>query len=520
MDTTIRYSIFFLMIILLLVNTKPLLAAENQEIIASIKINNGDLTTSSQFVNLNLIVEKFKHEVISMTFTNGGKWSSWEPYKSTRENWNINDERYGGYWINNWRYVYVMFADKERNMSKVYSAKIKYIAQDYDHDGLNDTDEKKFGTDPKNCDTDEDGFLDGEEVLNNFDPLKPFAKVNIDTTNWQVYTNKDYNLNFKSPEYWIKEERGKNEIILNDKSDILPQLEDSIRMDILIKENKDNLNLEAIAGKDYNLNSYPIKKFAVNGIQALQLFLNKKSLVWGDIYVTYLTNKGIIFRMTSTIKSLDNSKRLELITINNKFTEQFDINKVKYNDITPPIGKIIINKGYDITANQFVTLDLQASDNKSSKIYFTLSNGGKWSEWMPLSEAVYNWDLTQGLSNSNKDFFDVYIILVDEQKNISKQYYDRIRYIKNLHINQPLILSQDDENKLMNKFKEQLLEQGVDLGKISKRDLLILFNAYNYGGYPIEAIVKQQKIKGHLIHPTIHWLTWKETAEYKNYINK
>lgn len=44
--------------------------------------------------------------------------------------------------------------------------------KDSDHDGLCDSEENYWGTDPLNADTDGDGFTDGEEVLSGHDPLK------------------------------------------------------------------------------------------------------------------------------------------------------------------------------------------------------------------------------------------------------------------------------------------------------------------------------------------------------------
>jgi len=42
---------------------------------------------------------------------------------------------------------------------------------DTDADGLTDTEEETYGTDPENADTDGDGYLDGEEVSTGHDPL-------------------------------------------------------------------------------------------------------------------------------------------------------------------------------------------------------------------------------------------------------------------------------------------------------------------------------------------------------------
>ena len=42
---------------------------------------------------------------------------------------------------------------------------------DDDDDGLTNTEEAEYGTDPDEPDTDGDGFLDGEEVKNGYNPL-------------------------------------------------------------------------------------------------------------------------------------------------------------------------------------------------------------------------------------------------------------------------------------------------------------------------------------------------------------
>lgn len=47
------------------------------------------------------------------------------------------------------------------------------IASDIDQDGLSDEDEKKYGTDINNPDTDRDGYSDGAEVNSGYNPVKP-----------------------------------------------------------------------------------------------------------------------------------------------------------------------------------------------------------------------------------------------------------------------------------------------------------------------------------------------------------
>lgn len=47
-----------------------------------------------------------------------------------------------------------------------------------------------------------------------------------------------------------------------------------------------------------------------------------------------------------------------------------------------------------------------------------------------------------------------------------------------------------------------------------------LVNAYTYGGYPKEAIVKAIKYSGKTVHPTIPFSAWRQSRDYKDYINR
>ena len=46
----------------------------------------------------------------------------------------------------------------------------EYQQADLDYDGIRDDWEDLYGTNKQNADTDEDGFLDGEELINGFNP--------------------------------------------------------------------------------------------------------------------------------------------------------------------------------------------------------------------------------------------------------------------------------------------------------------------------------------------------------------
>ena len=73
----------------------------------------------------------------------------------------------------------------------------KNIFLDSDQDGLTDEEEKGYGTDPNNKDSDGDGYSDGAEVFGGYDPLKPAPGDKIETAD-KNEENKDANTSEKS----------------------------------------------------------------------------------------------------------------------------------------------------------------------------------------------------------------------------------------------------------------------------------------------------------------------------------
>ncbi len=65
------------------------------------------------------------------------------------------------------------------------------IPDDTDHDGLDDDDETEYRTDYRDSDTDNDGYLDGEEVVSGYDPTKETDDhLNADKNVTQLYLNR------------------------------------------------------------------------------------------------------------------------------------------------------------------------------------------------------------------------------------------------------------------------------------------------------------------------------------------
>lgn len=82
-------------------------------------------------------------------------------------------------------------------MAQKNSMSDENVFLDSDQDGLSDTEELVYKTDPENKDTDGDGYSDGTEVKSGYDPLKPAPgdKINDDST---ANVSKDLDINTKT----------------------------------------------------------------------------------------------------------------------------------------------------------------------------------------------------------------------------------------------------------------------------------------------------------------------------------
>ncbi len=80
-------------------------------------------------------------------------------------------------------------------------------SRDSDSDGLTDVEEGLWGTDPFNPDTDGEGFEDGHELINFYNPVKPGVGVNkiTDTRFVKSYNNKEYGYSILYPSSWQPE---------------------------------------------------------------------------------------------------------------------------------------------------------------------------------------------------------------------------------------------------------------------------------------------------------------------------
>jgi len=92
----------------------------------SLKINDGASTTYSLIVTLQVQAHDSLSGVSEMRFSNDGRtWSGWEPFKETRNNWDLS--RFGGNPNKGSKTVWGQVKDRAGNISRSFKASINFI---------------------------------------------------------------------------------------------------------------------------------------------------------------------------------------------------------------------------------------------------------------------------------------------------------------------------------------------------------------------------------------------------------
>ncbi|MBI4262057.1 hypothetical protein HY624_00855 [Candidatus Uhrbacteria bacterium] len=74
--------------------------------------------------------------------------------------------------------------------------------EDTDHDNLTNEEEKALNTDPTAADTDRDGYADGQEIENLYDPLAPSPALLPQSRSVATYVSQKFGFRFLHPGVW------------------------------------------------------------------------------------------------------------------------------------------------------------------------------------------------------------------------------------------------------------------------------------------------------------------------------
>lgn len=140
-------------------------------------------------------------------------------------------------------------------------------SEDVDGDKLTSNEEKIFSTSEDNSDTDQDGFRDGDEILNGFDPTKANTTL-LDSGMIQEYKNQELKFSVLYPSRWLVKD-----LNLDAGKQIIFDTKIGERVEVVAKSipQDQRVSLQDYALKDdSSLQSNDLTKVAVNNLQGLK----------------------------------------------------------------------------------------------------------------------------------------------------------------------------------------------------------------------------------------------------------
>jgi hypothetical protein len=174
------------------------------------------------------------------------------------------------------------------NTATSTNTNIPIITVDTDQDGLTDLEEQTYQTDAKNTDSDKDGYKDGDEIKNLYNPLASIQKL-IDSGLVIRYNNDLFRYEIFSPKAWlvkaIDDSRQKIELIPDNSTAEL------VRIEVQPNTTKKSLTdwQKSIYGSEL------MENFKLGNKSALRSSDKKKVLVVTDDYaytITYEVSGG------------------------------------------------------------------------------------------------------------------------------------------------------------------------------------------------------------------------------------
>lgn len=154
---------------------------------------------------------------------------------------------------------------------------------DADADGLSDHEEVAFQTDPTRPDTDGDGFLDGNEVFNLYNPAAPPPVTLLESGIVKLYRNASFGYTIYYPTLWST-----SSTIDGSRVSFKAQAPDADSINVTVVE----------TGADVSLRSWYLSQYPQADINALQSYASKQGyqgLQDGERLNTYIKKDKKVF---------------------------------------------------------------------------------------------------------------------------------------------------------------------------------------------------------------------------------
>ena len=155
--------------------------------------------------------------------------------------------------------------------------------KDSDNDGLTDVEEELYGTKINKPDTDDDGFLDGEEVKNGFNPTGEGKIIKSDKVT--IYENNEFGYSVYYPIAWIAEALNEE-----DAREVLFTSDTGEFMEVIVQDNPNGQTVEA-----WYKSQFP--EYTLDELKTLTINENP-AILSEDGYTVYWSTDNYIYALT------------------------------------------------------------------------------------------------------------------------------------------------------------------------------------------------------------------------------
>lgn len=190
-----------------------------------------------------------------------------------------------------------------------------FSSQDSDKDGLTDLEEDLYETEKRKPDTDADGFVDGQELINGYNPKAAGSSLLANSGMVNTYSNPTFNYQILYIATWVARPTDQS------LQEIIFQSATGERVVVLVEDNTDNLNLA-----EWYLRQSPLSNISDLGKETtLQGY---QALISPDKLTYYLVDSQDLSKVYIINYQIDNKTSINFLTTFAMMVNSFEIKEI------------------------------------------------------------------------------------------------------------------------------------------------------------------------------------------------
>ncbi len=187
-----------------------------------------------------------------------------------------------------------------------------FSSQDSDRDGLTDVEEKLYGTEIRRPDTDADGFVDGQEIINGFNPKAAGSSLLKNSGLVNTYSNPIFNYQILYLATWVARPTDQS------LQEIIFQSATGERVVVMVEDNPDNLGLA----------EWYLQQSQLSNISDLETETTRKgyqALISPDKLTYYLVDQQDLSTVYIINYQIDNKTSINFLTTFEMMVNSFEL---------------------------------------------------------------------------------------------------------------------------------------------------------------------------------------------------